>query len=63
MEEQRLEQNKTKKSIKSRLVRSFMLIIIITVVIIEIILINGIKSYYYSNVESMLDNQIDFSIE
>lgn len=63
MEKQGLEKNKSKKSIKSRLVRSFMLIIIITVVILEIILIKGIRSYYYSNVESMLDNQIDFSIE
>ena len=40
-----------------------MLIIIITVLILEIVLINGIKTYYYSNVENMLGNQIDFSIE
>lgn len=63
MEKQGLKENKIRKSIKSRLVKSFMLIIIITVVIIEIVLINGIKVYYYNNVKSMLDNQIDFSIE
>ncbi len=63
MEKQGLNENKTKKSIKSRLVKSFMLIIIITVLILEIVLINGIKTYYYSNVENMLGNQIDFSIE
>lgn len=40
-----------------------MLIIIITVVILEIVLVNGIKTYYHSNVESMLENQINLSIE
>lgn len=63
MEKQELKENKIKKSIKSRLVKSFMLIIVITVVILEIVLITGIKTYYYKNVESMLDNQIDLSIE
>lgn len=50
------------KSIKSRLVKSFMLIIIITVVILEIALINAVKTYYYKNVEDILTNQIEFSI-
>lgn len=52
-----------KKSIKTRLVFHFMLIIIITVVILEIALINGVRSYYYSNVENVLVNEINFSID
>lgn len=50
-----------KRSIKTRLVKNFMLIIIITVSILEIVLINGIKSYYYQSVEDILTNQIEFS--
>lgn len=50
-----------KRSIKSRLVKSFMFVIIITVLILEVILINGIKSYYYKNVEDILSNQMEFS--
>jgi len=38
-----------------------MLVIIITVVILEVVLINGIKSYYYKNVEDILSNQVEFS--
>ncbi|MDR7857278.1 ATP-binding protein [Tissierella sp.] len=51
-----------KKSIKTRLVKSFMLIILITVVILEVVLINGVKDYYYKNVEDILSSQIEFSI-
>lgn len=50
-----------KKSIKTRLVKNFMLIIIITVVILEVVLINGVKSYYYENIKDILTNQIEFS--
>ncbi len=50
-----------RKSIKSRLVRNFMLVIIFTVVFLEIFLINGIKAHYYRNVEDILSNQIEFS--
>lgn len=50
-----------RRSIKTRLVKNFMLIIVITVLILEIILINGIKDYYYKNVEDILSNQIEFS--
>ncbi|CAK7008902.1 HAMP domain-containing sensor histidine kinase [Tissierella sp.] len=52
-----------RKSIKTRLVKSFMLIIIITVVILEVVLINGMKDYYYKNIEDILSNQIEFSID
>ncbi len=50
-----------KRSIKSRLIRSFMLIILVTVVFLEILLINGIKTHYYKNVEDILSSQIEFS--
>ena len=50
-----------KRSIKSRLIRSFMLIILVTVVFLEILLINGIKTHYYRNVEDILTSQIEFS--
>lgn len=52
-----------KKSIKSRLVRSFMLVIIITVVILEIVLTNAIREYYYKNVEDILTSQIEYSTD
>lgn len=51
------------RSIKTRLVINFMLIIIITVVILEIVLINGIREYYYKNVETILTNEIELSID
>ncbi|HMM69383.1 MAG TPA: sensor histidine kinase, partial [Gudongella oleilytica] len=50
-----------KRSIKSRLIRSFMLIILVTVVFLEVLLINGIKTHYYNNVEDILTSQIEFS--
>ena len=50
-----------RRSIKTRLVKNFMLVIIITVLILEVVLINGIKSYYYKNIEDILSNQIEFS--
>lgn len=51
------------KSIRTRLVGNFMLIIMITVAILEIILINGVKQYYYNNVEDIVSDQIKFSSE
>ena len=50
-----------RRSIRTRLVKNFMLVIIITVVILEVVLINGIKGYYYKNVEDILSNQVEFS--
>lgn len=52
-----------KKSIKTRLVFNFMLIIIITVLILEVVIINVVKDYYYKNIEVVLSNQIQFSID
>lgn len=50
-------------SIKDRLMRSFMFLIIITVVFLEVLVISGIKHYYYKNIEELLGNQLDFSVE
>lgn len=50
-----------RKSIRARLIRNFMLVIFITVILLEILLINGIKTYYYKNIEDILTNQIEFS--
>ncbi|TJX65154.1 HAMP domain-containing histidine kinase [Soehngenia saccharolytica] len=50
-----------KKSIKSRLIKNFMIIIILTVLIIEISLIKGVKEYFYNNVETILTNQLELS--
>lgn len=49
------------KSIRTRLVKNFMLIIIITVVILEVVLMNAVKTYYYKNIQDILTNQIEFS--
>ena len=50
-----------KKSIKTRLVGNFMLVIVISVLILEIFLVNAVRQYYYKTVEDILSNQIMFS--
>lgn len=52
-----------RKSIKIRLVKNFMLVILITVLILETVLLTGVKEYYYKNIEDILSNQIDFSTD
>ncbi|NLY46630.1 MAG: HAMP domain-containing histidine kinase [Tissierella sp.] len=52
-----------KKSIKSRLVINFMLVIVITVLILQIVLSNSIRNYYYKNVEDILTSQIEYSTD
>ena len=52
-----------RKSIKTRLVKNFMLVILITVLILETVLLTGAKDYYYKNIEDILSNQIDFSTD
>ncbi|WP_027625287.1 sensor histidine kinase [Clostridium lundense] len=48
-------------SIKKRLLKNFMLIILTSVMAIEFILINFVIRYYYSNTEEVLTNQIMIS--
>lgn len=49
------------KSIKLRLVRNYLLIIIITVTIMELFFINTVKQNYYNNLEDNLYSQIKVS--
>lgn len=51
------------KSIKIRIARNFMFIIIITVIILEIFLINIVKQNYYNNLEDNLYSQIRVSTD
>lgn len=52
-----------KKSIKTRLVKNFMLVIVITVIILLIGLSRGIREYYYNNVEDIIKSQIEYSTD
>lgn len=52
-----------KRSIKTRLVSNFFLVILITVMILEVFLINAVTHYFHENVEEILSNQIKFSSE
>jgi len=49
------------KGIRQRLVGSYLLIVFVAVLIIDLLLISGIKHYYYSNVEEILYNEIKTS--
>jgi signal transduction histidine kinase len=51
------------KSIKKRLVRNFMLVIIISVGVLQILLMKLVKEYYYNTVESILSNEIKMSAD
>ncbi len=50
-----------KKSIRKRLVKNFILVILITVVIIVTFLSNSVKEYYYKNLEDVLTSQMEAS--
>lgn len=63
MEKRKLKEKTMKKSIKTRLVISYMMIIIITVIILESVILSGIRTYYYQNLEDILDNEIKLSLE
>lgn len=54
---------KKRNSIKTRLVKNFMLIIVITVLILQVALTRGIKEYYYNNLEDILTSQIQYSTD
>ncbi|NMA58357.1 ATP-binding protein [Clostridium cochlearium] len=49
------------KSIKLRLLKNFMLIIVISILAFEVFLISFTKRYYYGNLEEMLTNQVKLS--
>ncbi|MBP1890683.1 signal transduction histidine kinase [Clostridium moniliforme] len=49
------------KSIKSRIIRNFIIVILSTIIILDTLLIVFVRQYYYDNTENMLVNQIDLS--
>lgn len=49
------------KSIKSTLIKNFVFVILSIVIILNILLAKFVKSYYYSNAETLLKNQIRIS--
>lgn len=51
------------KSIKARLVRNFMIVILISVVAFEALLIYFTRYYFYNNVEGIMTNQIKISTD
>ncbi|MEW8957351.1 ATP-binding protein [Clostridium sp.] len=53
----------TNKSIKYKVVRNLLLIVIISVFLLELLIINFVKHYYYKNIEDLLTNQIKISSE
>lgn len=62
-----MEKIKDKKektvSIRGKLVRNFMLVIIITIVILELMTTLFIRQYYYQNIEDLLANQVKMSAD
>ncbi len=51
------------KGITGRLVSSYFLIIFLTVAVLEIFLIVALNKYYYTNMESLMENQIKASAD
>ncbi|MDQ0148871.1 ATP-binding protein [Eubacterium multiforme] len=49
------------KSIKSRIIRNFIIVILSTIMILDALLIVFVRQYYYDNTETMLVNQIDLA--
>ncbi|WP_027632245.1 sensor histidine kinase [Clostridium hydrogeniformans] len=58
-----MKKNLTSKSIKYKVVRNFLLVVIISVLLLELLIINFVKHYYYKNIEDLLTNQIKISSE
>ena len=49
------------KSIKNTLIKNFVFVILLIVLILNLLLTTFVKSYYYSNAETLLKNQIQIS--
>ncbi len=54
---------KRKRSLKSKLVFTHLVLVFIILLIFEIAFITGIKDYYYGNVELLLKNQINTALD
>ena len=63
MEKRRLNKKVIKKSLRTRLVMSYMMIIIITVLILETVILSLVRTYYYKSLEDILENEIKLSLE
>ncbi|NLK94301.1 MAG: HAMP domain-containing histidine kinase [Clostridiales bacterium] len=50
------------KSIKIRVLKSFLMVISIMIILLNILIIAFIKNYYYNNTEITLSNQIDVAV-
>lgn len=48
-------------SIKKKLIRNFLIVILSSIVILDILLMFFVRGYYYDNTENMLINQIDIA--
>ena len=46
------------RTIKSRLVKSFSIVIFITILVLDIFLITFVRKYYYDNMNDLLKNQL-----
>lgn len=51
------------KSVKTRLIYSFVLVVFISVAVLELILVSLVRQYYYSNLEESLVNQVKVSAD
>ncbi|MGL4570238.1 MAG: ATP-binding protein [Clostridium sp.] len=49
------------KSIKTRMLRNFIGVILSTIIILDVLLIAFVKQYYYDNTQTILTNQIDLA--
>ena len=49
------------RTIKSRLVKSFSIVIFITILVLDILLITFVRKYYYDNMNDLLKNQLQIT--
>ena len=50
------------KSIRSKVLKNFLIVIILTVLILDILTLLSLKGYYYKNTQNTLVNQLESSI-
>ena len=53
---------KSMSSIRSKLIRNILAIVILTIGILDLLTVIGLKVYYYKNIEKTLESQIDSSV-
>ncbi|WP_052222168.1 sensor histidine kinase [Clostridium homopropionicum] len=51
------------KSIRKKIISSYLLVIFLTILICEILLITSVQKYYYNNAKDLLSNQIKLSAD